>query len=1544
MDENGEYGREPTEREISAAEMEAIHQAMMEELGLGRKDALPLEDRAADVSMVPMTSTTKRVRPENPASAWQNFSPDDVEPGLGDLSDIAGGQLYRLRRGGSGLSNGGRGGHSAGRGRGGASSRGGHVSVGGRENLAAKGRNFDHSRSSQTHSHDTRSSAKSRAAVDSGIARLQREAEFSKMLRSSEMMRTEGRAVKMPSSAPRSAKPVLRAASHAVTGAASSAVTRPTVSKFKLVSSAAFLSHANISSSPTTRAAEPVISAPRSNTGNVLPPATSLKPQQGLESSIWAPSPAAPQLNTDNVLPSASSLKPQQGLESSIWAPSPTAPQLNTDNVLPSASSLKPQYGLESSIWAPSSATLVNTSEPNHHDQSAAPLISTSISASSNSAQSVMPTVGMNISESNYSLRSGTSAIPTNTSKSNHSFQSGTVATHLDLVTDSVSIQRRPFVMHTVVDERNVKYSKNNSLDKPGIVRLVKSDERSPLTLELQVNGDIVLSELLTETTEIKVQSNFLTYRADPTTEQSPTWKFIFQLPGPAKGFLDCHTVTLSELRRNGCSSQSSEQGRQSSRVPLSPVPSSTISCSSKTTSRNDVTYLPNIISSSTYADLAELDCEETLFSLQEEENQLEDDQVETYSSLQDLLSLMEGDILSHTLQVLNKDHGGSFVDHVYQLAKGTGLENDPHFMERAKNAIGGGLSSSCYSTEKPILTVTEELVADFLKKSKTLSQFPAEFLHTYTKEISKKILDKAQEAQNLQVATQLATASFNTSFNSVQAPEIVEDIKPVEAVKPGIVIKSVGTSDIIPRQVRIAYSVEEMFMMRPNATYTTKVLAARDSLEKYLASYKRGIASADIIQTTDSGVRIVAGRSRESQYKDSHRDTATKAHSSAKTRFASTASNQEVPQVIQQDKSIEKQIPEPKRLTPESLSDDNANHISTELTSRQDSFGKGDGTPFSKISPAEWKARFRGTLSNHTSSTITKVKEITTTGNKGSIKNDVLACISVEDNLNKSTADTRQQSLSDKSSGTSFIASQATTHNNPKSSTTAAESEVKLKAESGRDTSPLVLPTNRGRSTSRYATPNGVSQAAILRGMSGYNTPPRQVVERQESSNGSSESSTALRLTQVHDTLLWEASLSSKQTQTSIKEESPEAPKNGVVDIASTSESGKPMPVTISHKSVLKQSPTNPLTQSVSKVDNASNFKQIPEFKVVKQTEAPATVVGTAASVTVDISGNQMAKTVGYQETNPVAYDMVTRKEKTVSKVENQLPIRRRHTATNSDVDRLAQVLSNLDVKTEKNNDIVIDGLPIPERSISPTIEEILEKKRNCGLSTSIWATPEDAVFKPASRTPQSNSTGYGRPSLTKPQHHRHRVFSPHNNHQNPAMQAQVPYGDFLQHGNQYTSTQGQTSHGYHSPGFNQQYLGQRMQHQQPLYVVFPAVLVTGPVTSNPKAVTGIPIGTHGPSVAKLTSADVGYSPSSVRGFTPSSPSSFPPRPTMLDRSSSDSDNEDTLKATAPVFTPSRHNDGSTMNRPALSPLLNRLNAQQKAVQARLNKSLAER
>lgn len=48
------------------------HFVLQEELGIARRDALPLEDRAANVPMIPLSSINRPVRPEHPTSAWHS--------------------------------------------------------------------------------------------------------------------------------------------------------------------------------------------------------------------------------------------------------------------------------------------------------------------------------------------------------------------------------------------------------------------------------------------------------------------------------------------------------------------------------------------------------------------------------------------------------------------------------------------------------------------------------------------------------------------------------------------------------------------------------------------------------------------------------------------------------------------------------------------------------------------------------------------------------------------------------------------------------------------------------------------------------------------------------------------------------------------------------------------------------------------------------------------------------------------------------------------------------------------------------------------------------------------------------------------------------------------------------------------------------------------------------------------------------------------------------------------------------------------------------
>ncbi|KAI9054034.1 hypothetical protein LZ554_001207 [Drepanopeziza brunnea f. sp. 'monogermtubi'] len=114
--------QEPPQPQHTPEQLAMIHAAMMEELGITRKDALHLQDRGPDISEL-RPLKTKRYQ-ETATARWRNLQFDDVDPAEEGLDSIADGQLYRMRRG---IPSG-----PSGRGRGNVASRGGHSSNGGR--------------------------------------------------------------------------------------------------------------------------------------------------------------------------------------------------------------------------------------------------------------------------------------------------------------------------------------------------------------------------------------------------------------------------------------------------------------------------------------------------------------------------------------------------------------------------------------------------------------------------------------------------------------------------------------------------------------------------------------------------------------------------------------------------------------------------------------------------------------------------------------------------------------------------------------------------------------------------------------------------------------------------------------------------------------------------------------------------------------------------------------------------------------------------------------------------------------------------------------------------------------------------------------------------------------------------------------------------------------------------------------------------------------------------------------------------------------------
>ncbi|PQE27001.1 hypothetical protein CJF31_00003719 [Rutstroemia sp. NJR-2017a BVV2] len=1247
----------------------AIHAAMMEELGLARRDALPLEDRHNGRSIGVLPIPNKRLPADSVTAAWHRVE-DETDSTDEKLPDIAGGQLYRERK--NTVDNGrGRGGHangSYGRSRGGISTRGGHSSAGGRGRQSAqRGNDRIEKRETfnpgdtQTYFNDARHQVNDHQALVRGIARLRFEAEHGNA------EKKIGFSTKLPSTAAKVAKP---------SRAPPLSTRRPASSSYNLASPEAFLAHAQVGSSPSVKPAQTA-------TSGILP------------SSV---------LDTPAISPSPTPNSQQNvGLATSQWA----SPQTTT-----------PLPARAFAVTRPTPLTVK---------------LATSVSETFSSA-------------------------PLETTN------------------------------RVVVEERNsVKISKNKSVPRSGIARLVKFDDSSPLSLELQVDDKLLVNDLLTESATLEVDGSYVTYRTGHETDRSNMWRIQFQLPGPAQKFANTHNFRLSLLRRSSYLSRPLEQQRT---TPPVTVPSSAVSTTSNTTnpfpSVPAISFPMNRISSGTYADLAMIDGHQVLVSLEENERecvQEDKNQKPATSAIEDLLSLMNEDIVSSTLQVLNTEYGGSFIDHVSQMAKGTDLENDQDFLERSKRVFGGGLSSSRFA--KPISEITEELVEEFFKKSKTLSMFPPESYNTYIQETSKKILEKAQSSRNdekISIKIESAEVAAQPASPKIEGEKILQAMEP-------------DSGDTV------------------NETVQTKV----DSDSDNLSGASRIVYSSDQILDLRTGDEPVSGK-------------------------LLCALNQ-IPRLVQSRK--------PKSITAP--------------------------TAFPKLSPEEWKIRFSNVQSDHDTAQSSKHSNFQAKGKE--IKNsEVPSPDSLADTVVNNTGrnvDLNASQFPDKHSHSK--------HSCDVSSVTSAEPQ-EIKKEVQNDDLMFVLQKNRGLSSSRYADKSPVNQAGVLRATSGFQVASRQTTldtprSSSPSGNKSTSSQNPVEPAQEHDTSLWNALLMAKKSP-EVKISIPPVITHKEINIASMGD----------QKFAVGSEQENP--PFAYNAENADSEK-LPRPTLVSQNEGTLLEAPHAQGTKTNET-----ETINLASKVPTSTDLANMKQQPARK-----PSGARHRPTDSDCERLVACLEGLDLKTEGESPAT-SPMNAP-RKASPTLEELLEKKRANGLATSKWAlgggVPE---FKPRPR----NLT----PTVTE--------------HKQLSKSTYQAYPDTW------------PSHMPVAP----------VQELPPMSVpVYQTVLIPDPVTGKFIEVTGmvktgsVPVVAHMP-VPSPPQQYVGNSNSF------SSPSSvpFPPRPSMLERPFSDSGSEEGLKPTAQIFTPSRTGTRGTTTapRPALSPVRRGNSMTQQDIQDRLNRSLARR
>ncbi|KAE8452998.1 hypothetical protein EG329_012185 [Mollisiaceae sp. DMI_Dod_QoI] len=505
------------EKERTAEQLAAIHAAMMEELGIGRKDELPLEDRGFDGFVPDPTRIKKPVVKGGVGAAWHDIQFDDVNPADEELDSIADGQLYRLRRGSS------QNGHQQSfRGRGGSSRRGGHASAGrgGAHNTRDMGRHPlppPLHTATQNFFNDARRGVNNHSRID----------EFINTLREERNSTNGPRRKKKPQQAPPSNHQIPLGPSAAPMQSSNAPSPRrfrqPAASVWTLASTKDFLVHAGIDTKigrPNGLAAQPVTavnSTPSTRRQAAMAPSTTTK-----EPSSNGPSPAKARL-------------PQEHMSAHQTQAPPKVP------ILPLGSSEKKVYGL-----------------PGNPVQANQPKQGVGLAASKYAEEVIESDLAISIPQT-----------VSHSNKENENPFAGKQSAGLsvsrwasDQLNSSRAIKREHGVSIKMGDNRTIM---------PGQARLLKSaPEDKFFTLELEVGGNIVASETVDDDVFFSHVVSTVTFQAADRGQSPPVWKLHFKMPYMAKNFYDTVPFRPAHLLPR---SQSRSAASLSQRAPAAIIP-----------------------------------------------------------------------------------------------------------------------------------------------------------------------------------------------------------------------------------------------------------------------------------------------------------------------------------------------------------------------------------------------------------------------------------------------------------------------------------------------------------------------------------------------------------------------------------------------------------------------------------------------------------------------------------------------------------------------------------------------------------------------------------------------------------------------------------------------------------------------------------------------------------------------------------------------------------------------------------------------------------
>ncbi|KAI0997324.1 hypothetical protein K3495_g10862 [Podosphaera aphanis] len=677
-----------------------IHAAMMEELGIGRKDTLPLEDKSdnfrKDISTYSATLRPRKVLPG--AATWKDAIFDDVDPAEAAIDSIADGQLARIRRQRNSISyddksNGRR--YRANKTESYGNSfkdesftisdrthgernkiRGGplNINIASAENFRNFNTRNDRLRSPHVYSNDARNHPKRHSRVDLTIARIR--AAFQQPSHSSlNSSRSYG------------------------------SVNRSQGSRYAAGEENFMISRTGVRQNSFTSQIE-----------NISP---------SIDESYTTPT---SQLN-EKLVHEASNVA--SGTDKNVKKEAQTMPKIT-----------------ESDPGSCSKIVLASV------EKSKSPSVSGSIRSQPQSPTSALSTIS---SQKASELRSSTLALKRLGGLQDSRWSQDPTS---DLTSDAQmsGLSGKLGVNQYVIRELPVKFQKNKEIRQLGIARLVRERGTENVEIHLEQNNQIFLREVISENSifasDWKNPDFVIVFKAVQKVEAFPTWRIYFKVPYMKDEFEKAvtdlrkrefsvntyHTDITSPVSTRNISSRQSSSFMEYSNSPASLLDN----LENKTSSNYDLIHIDpssqayltspasnNRINTDTLNEMSEIGGITPLINFSEAANN-EPNRPHIGSFTQDLIDINDDLLIEGLIEKLLEKRGGTVLDLLSELVVGQGGTSASSMTSEEIR------SSSIYAQE------LSKVVREVLNQSEVFTQLPSAIGDSYMKDKALKILEKS--------------------------------------------------------------------------------------------------------------------------------------------------------------------------------------------------------------------------------------------------------------------------------------------------------------------------------------------------------------------------------------------------------------------------------------------------------------------------------------------------------------------------------------------------------------------------------------------------------------------------------------------------------------------------------------------------------------------------------------------------------------------------------------------------------------------------------